>query len=165
MPSPSLYEEVELIENAINEILYGEEEINIEALDTLMSAKVATIQNGLESLCKIRARKMAAITALTDESKRLAEKAARESKSLGRLEEYIHSMLKRSGEKKLEAGTFTVGTRISNSVWVAPDFNNPQYMRTKTTVEPDKTAIRDAIKAGTQIDGAAIVTKENLSIK
>lgn len=161
----SLYEEVELIENAISEILYNDEPINLEVLDTLVQAKAATIQNGLESLCKIRARKQAAITALTDESKRLAEKAARESKSLVRLEDYIHSMLKRSGEKKIEAGTFTVGTRISNSVWVAPDFNNPQYMRTKTIVEPDKTAIKDAIKGGAQIDGAAIVTKENLSIK
>lgn len=161
----SLYEEVELIENAISEILYNDEPINLEALDTLVQAKVATIQNGLESLCKIRARKQAAITALADESKRLAEKATRESKSLARLEDYIHSMLKRSGEKKIEAGTFTVGTRISNSVWVAPDFNNPQYMRTKTIVEPDKTAIKDAIKGGAQIDGAAIVTKENLSIK
>lgn len=160
-----LYEEVNQIEDAINDILYGEEEINIEVLDTLMQAKVATIQSGLESLCKIRARKMATITSLADESKRLAEKAARESKSLLRLEEYIHEMLKRSGEKKIDAGTFTVGTRISNSVWVAPDFNNPEYMRTKTTVEPDKTAIKEAIKAGTQIDGAAIVTKENLSIK
>lgn len=160
-----LYEEVELIENAISEILYNDEPINLEALDTLVQAKVATIQNGLESLCKIRARKQAAITALADESKRLAEKATRESKSLARLEDYIHSMLKRSGEKKIEAGTFTVGTRISNSVWVAPDFNNPEYMRTKTIVEPDKTAIKDAIKGGAQIDGAAIVTKENLSIK
>lgn len=161
----SLYEEVELIENAISEILYNDEPINLEVLDTLVQAKVATIQNGLESLCKIRARKQATIAMLTEESKRLTEKAARESKSLARLEDYIHSMLKRSGEKKIEAGTFTVGTRISNSVWVAPDFNNPDYMRTKTIVEPDKTAIKDAIKAGAQIDGAAIVTKENLSIK
>ena len=161
----SLYEEVELIENAISEILYNDEPINLETLDTLVQAKVATIQNGLESLCKIRARKQATIAMLAEESKRLTEKATRESKSLVRLEDYIHTMLKRSGEKKIEAGTFTVGTRISNSVWVAPDFNNPEYMRTKTIVEPDKTAIKDAIKAGAQIDGAAIVTKENLSIK
>lgn len=160
-----LYEEIEMLEEAINDILYGEEEINIEALDTLVQAKVATIQSGLESLCKIRARKQASITALTDESRRLAEKATRESKSLVRLENYMFDMLKRTGEKKIEAGTFTLGTRISNSVWVSPDFNNPDYMRTKTIVEPDKAAIKDAIKNGAQIDGAAIVTKENLSIK
>lgn len=160
-----LYEEIEMLEDAINDILYGEEDINIEVLDTLVQAKVATIQNGLESLCKIRARKLANLASLEQENKRLAEKAMRENKSLVRLEDYIHSMLKRSGEKKIEAGTFTVGTRISNSVWVAPDFNNPDYMRTKTIVEPDKTAIKDAIKGGAQIDGAAIVTKENLSIK
>lgn len=161
----TLYEEVDAIENAINDMLYGEEDINIEALDTLMQARTSTLENGLESLCKIRARKIANIAAIKAETQRLSEKSQREDKSLVRLEQYIMDVLKRSGEKKMVAGTFTVGTRISNSVWVAPDFNNPKYMRTTTTTAPDKTAIKDAIKEGATIDGAYIVTKENLAIK
>lgn len=161
----TLYDEVNLIEDAINGILYGEEDIDINALDNLMQAKQDTIERGLESLCKIRARKQGEITAILGEVNRLSEKANRESRALTRLEQYMLSMLGRSGEKKITAGTFTVGTRISNSVWVDPNFNNPEFMRTNTTTAPDKMAIKDALKSGRVIDGAALVTKENLAVK
>lgn len=161
----SLYEEVNMIEDAINGILYGEEEIDVVALDNLMQAKTTTIERGLESLCKIRARKESDIVALKAEATRMKEKAEREEKALVRLEQYMLSMLARSGEKKLTAGTFTVGTRMSNSVWVAPDFNVAEYMRTTTTTAPDKMAIKEALKAGATIDGAMLLEKENLSVK
>lgn len=160
-----LYEEVNMIENAINEILCGEDDIDIEALDNLMQVKQDTIARGLESLCKIRARKQVEIAALKEEANRMKEKADRETRSLERLESYMHNMFLRSGEKKIEAGTFTVSTRISNSVWLAPEFNAPEYMRTKTTTEPDKVAIKEALKAGVEIPGASLTTKENLSIR
>lgn len=160
-----LYEEVDLIEDAINNILYGEEEIDVEALDILLKTKTETIERGLESLCKIRARKESDIVALKAEAARMKEKAEREERALARLEQYMMDMFKRSGEKKLTAGTWTVGTRMSNSVWVSPDFNVAEYMRTTTTTAPDKVAIREALKAGTKIDGAYMVEKENLAIR
>jgi hypothetical protein len=160
-----LYEEVNMIEDAINELLYADGVIDIDAIDNLMQAKQETIANGLESLCKIRARKQSEIDALRAESNRLSEKAERESKALLRLEQYIMSMLARSGEKKITAGTFTVGTRTSSSVWVSPDFNNPEFMRTNSTTAPDKVAIKEALKAGRTIDGAYLVNKENLAVK
>lgn len=160
-----LYEEVNMIEDAINELLYADGDIDIEALNNLFLAKQETIANGLESLCKIRARKQSEIDALRAESNRLSEKAERESKALLRLEQYIMSMLARSGEKKITAGTFTVGTRTSSSVWVSPDFNNPEFMRTNTTTAPDKIAIKEALKAGRTIDGAYLINKENLAVK
>ena len=160
-----LYEEVNMIEDAINELLYADGDIDIDAIDNLVQAKQETIANGLESLCKIRARKQSEIDALRAESNRLSEKAERESKALLRLEQYIMSMLTRSGEKKITAGTFTVGTRTSSSVWVSPDFNNPEFMRTNSTTAPDKVAIKEALKAGRTIDGAYLVNKENLAVK
>ena len=160
-----LYEEVEMIESAISDLLYGEEEPDKTALDNLIHAKVDTIANGLEALCKIRTRKLSDVAVLRDEAKRILEKADRELKALDRLDDYILSMLKRSGESKLNTGTFTVGTRISNSVYLVPDFNVPEYMRTKTTTEPDKIAIKEALKNGIVIDGASLTTKENLAIK
>ena len=147
----SLYDEVNMIEDAINDMLYGEEEIDIDALDNLMRAKTETIERGLETLCKIRARKQGEIESLIAETHRLSEKAEREAKALVRLEDYIMSMYKRSGQDKVNAGTFTVSKRMSNSVWVAPDFNNPEYMRTTTTTAPDKMAIKEALKNGIQI--------------
>lgn len=159
-----LYEEVNAIEDAINSILYSEEP-DKEALDNLMQAKIDTITNGLEVLCKIRARKQADIVALKEEANRMKERADQEERSLIRLQDYMLSMLQRSGEKKLTAGTFNVGTRTSTSVYVDPDFNNPAYMRTTTKVEPDKIAIKDALNSGVIIPGASLVEKENLSVK
>lgn len=160
-----LYDEVSLIEDAINELLYADGDVNVEALNNLMQAKQETIERGLEALCKIRARKQSDIEALRAESNRLSEKAERESKALLRLEQYIMSMLARSGEKKVTAGSFTVGTRISSSVWVSPEFNNPDFMRTTTITSPDKTAIKEALQSGRVIEGAHIVNKENLAVK
>ena len=160
-----LYEEVDLIENAINDILYADGDVDMDALNNLMTAKTETIERGMESLCKIRARKMADVTTLRDEAKRLIDKADREIKSLERLEQYMMDMLMRSGQQKLTAGTFTVGTRMSTSVYVAPDFNNPEYMRVTTTSAPDKVAIKEALKAGATIDGASLTTKQNLAVK
>lgn len=160
-----LYEEIELIENAINDILYADGDVDIDALNNLMAAKTETIERGLENLCKIRARKMAEITALDAETKRMVEKAAREKRALERLEQYIMDMLLHSGQTKLTAGTFTVGTRASTSVYVAPDFNNPEYMRTTTTSTPDKVKIKEALQNGISIDGTGLVVKTNLAVK
>lgn len=160
-----LYEEIELIENAINDILYSDEPVDQDALENLMMAKTDTIANGMETLCKIRARKESDIAALKAESARIKEKAEREEKALARLESYMMDMLARSGEKKLTAGTFTVSTRISNSVYLAPDFNDERFMRTTTTTAPDKLAIKEALKNGVKIDGAILTTKQNLAIK
>jgi hypothetical protein len=161
----SLYSDVELIENAINEMLYGEEDIDIAALDNLLNAKTETIERGVETLCKIRARKESDIAALKAEATRMREKAESEERALVRLEQYIMDMYKRSGQQKLTAGTFTVGKRISTAVWVSPNFNNPEFMRTTTTSAPDKVAIKEALKSGRVIDGANLVERENLSVK
>ena len=160
----NLYSEISMIEDAINAILCSEEP-DKEALDNLMQAKTDTIANGLETLCKIRARKQADIAALKEEATRMKERAEQEEKSLIRLQDYMLSMLQRSGEKKLTAGTFSVGTRTSTSVYVAEDFDNPEYMRVITKVEPDKVALKEALKDGKIIDGANLIEKENLSVK
>ncbi|MBR2772849.1 MAG: siphovirus Gp157 family protein [Bacteroidales bacterium] len=161
----TLYDEVNMIEDAINGILYGEGDIDIDALNNLLDVKQETIKRGLESLCKIRARKNLTLAAIKAEIARLTDRANTETRALDRLEQYIHDVLRRSGEKKVEAGTFVVSTRTSSSVWVSPTFDNPEFMRTNTTTSPDKTAIKEAIKAGRTIDGAYIVTKENIQIK
>lgn len=162
---PRLYEEINMIEDAINDMLYGDAELDIAALDNLMQAKTETIERGLETLCKIRARKEGDIAALKAEATRMKEKAEREEKSLERLESYIVSMVKRSGEKSVTAGTFTVGTRLSTSVYVEPDFSVSEYMRTTTTSAPDKMAIKNALQSGVVIPGASLTTKENLAVK
>ena len=40
-----------------------------------------------------------------------------------------------------------------------------QYVRRKISVEPDKTAIKDALKAGEIIEGCRLVERQSMSIK
>ena len=163
----AIYEDVNRLQEAINEVLMGDDDgnINLDALDILLETKTATITSGLEKLCKIRANKEAEIVALKTEAKRIADKAASEAKHLDNLEKYMLSLFKRSGEKKLTAGTFTVGTRQSTAVVLADSFDDEKYMRTKTIVEPDKTAIKEALKNGVIIPGANLEIRENLSVR
>lgn len=160
----SIYSNLSSVESAIDEIL-SSEEIDLEALDILFKAKDATITAGLETLCKIRANKIAMIDACKAEAARLTAKAKAESNKLVGLESYMFELLKKSGEAKVEAGTFTVGTRRSTAVYTAADFDNPEFMRVKEVREPDKELLKEALKSGRVIEGAALLEKENLSVR
>lgn len=164
----SIYTDIADIENAINGVIENADEFNADveaALSNLMQARQDTIVEGMERLAKVRVNKQANIAGIDAEIERLKARKERLNKTVDWLEGYIHNLLKASGEKKIEAGNFVVSTRKSQSLYLEADFNNPEYMRTKTTVEPDKMAIKAALKDGAVIEGAALTAKENISIK
>lgn len=163
----SIYNEVLALQNAIDEALTPDENgnINEEALNILLEAKEYAVSDGMERLAKVRANKLSDLDGMRAEYKRMAERIRVAENNLTSFENRILNLLKLSGKDKIAAGTFTIGTRNSTSVYVVPDFNIPEYIRVKTISEPDKTAIKDALKNGVQIDGAYLTTKENLSIR
>lgn len=163
----SIYNDVLTLQNAIDDALVPDENgnINDDALNILLDAKDYAVSDGMERLAKVRANKMSDIAGMREEYKRMAERIRVAENNLTRLESTMLNLLKLSGHDKITAGTFTIGTRKSVSVWVSPDFNNPEFMRIKTTSEPDKVAIKDALKSGEKIDGAYLTEKENLAIK
>ena len=56
--------------------------------------------------------------------------------------------------------------RKSSAVDIAIDADlDNKWLRTKTTVEPDKKAISEALKQGEVIPGASLVERNNMSIK
>lgn len=163
-----IYDDVDAIQNAIDEIINSNDEFTPEveeSLAILMKTKIDTIANGAEWLCKIRANKTSEISGLDTEIKRLQARKKKAEGTITWAENYVFSLLKASGEKKLSAGTFEISTRKSTSVYVAPTFDVAEFMREKVTREPDKIALRDALKNGQTIDGAMLVEKENVSIK
>lgn len=59
-----------------------------------------------------------------------------------------------------------ISSRATSSVAVDPDVILPeQYQRVKTTISPDKTALKAAIEAGQQIDGVELIRNRSWSIK
>lgn len=161
------YNDVLALQDAIFDALIPDEngEIDESKLDLLLSAKDIAITEWLEKMAKIRANVIADIDGLKSEQKRIAERVQGAERNLDTIEARMLSMLKLSGQEKINAGTFKIGTRKSVSVYVQPGFNNADYMRVKTISEPDKNAIKDALKQGAVIDGAYLTEKENLAVK
>ncbi len=132
----------------------------------LQAKKEALIAEGLEKLCNLRANKIAYISGLDAENKRIAEKTATEKKKLNQLDNFILLIHQKSGKDKSIAGTWTVGTRRSTQVRITdPNFNDPRFFIIKTTEQLDKMSLKEALKNGETIPGAELVTNYNLSVK
>lgn len=83
-------------------------------------------------------------------AKRLAERADAKKRTL-------LMVLDATGEKKLERPRATISRRSgSMSVWIADEKSIPSQL-CKTTVTPDKTAIKKQLEAGEMVPGAELV--------
>jgi hypothetical protein len=70
------------------------------------------------------------------------------------------------GTKKYAAGTFTVYRRETQQVLIDDPQSIPaEFMKTKVTETPNKTLIKESIKAGAEVAGAHIQTNQSISIK
>ncbi len=135
------------------------EVVDQEKLDGLMmerSAKIEAVALWVKNLESDAAAYKAEKEAFAQREKQAADKAKR-------LKEWLATAC--NGEK-FATVKCAVSFRTSEAVEIAEGATIPaEYMRTKTTTEPDKTAIKEALKAGTEIDGCRIATKTNTSIK
>lgn len=70
--------------------------------------------------------------------------------------------------QKLETNEYSFSFRKSESISINDilfDIKDERFNRTTIKVEPDKTAIKKALKDGISVDGASIETKMNLQVK
>ena len=70
--------------------------------------------------------------------------------------------------QKLETNEYSFSFRKSESVSINDilfNIKDERFNRTTIEVEPDKSAIKKAIKDGISVDGASIETKMNLQVK
>lgn len=166
-----IYDDITAIEQAIDGLIESQIEtpgaFGVEAeqaLHNLVVARQETIAGGIESLCKYRVHKQAELDGIQAELSRLTLMRKRLEKTVKWAESEIHTLYKANGGKRTTVGTFTVSTRASTQVYVEDGFDVDGYMRETVTREPDKMAIKNALKSGKEIDGAWLVTKENISI-
>lgn len=131
----------------------------LEALDEALEGKV-------ESVLHFRQHLLNEAAALKAEEQRLAERRKLREAKADRLKEYVNECLSIAGVKKLETALYTVSYRNSTVVEITNTEALPiGFLRTTTTTDPDKNAIKKALKAGEVIDGARLVDKMNLQIK
>lgn len=143
----------------------ADEETQETLLDTLES-----IQDAIE----IKADNIARILndfdlekAMIDaEIKRLKDRSDRVAKQNEQLKKYLLSSFQTAEMKKLKTNLFTFNVRSSESVEIMDESQIPSnYMVEKTVKNPDKIAIKEAIKNNQIVAGCTIKTKESLVIK
>ena len=104
--------------------------------------------------------------ALKREEQTLSERRKSAERKAEYLKDYLSLCMDIVGQNKLETDKCKISFRRSESVNIT-DFDKlpEEYKRTKTVVEADKTAIKDALKTGADVIGAELVEKQNIQIK
>jgi hypothetical protein len=154
---PSLYE----IDQAIMNCCDAEtgEIIDPEALDTLLMQR----DDKLEAVaCWIKNLQSDAQAYKAEKDAFAARQRAAEKK-LESLKRYLSDALQ---GQKFSTAKCAVSFRKSVTVEVEDvKFVPAEWVRVQTSVEPDKTAIKEAIKAGHEISGCKLVENLNIQIK
>ena len=100
------------------------------------------------------------------EMQRLKELDEAEERIENKLKEVLSGAMQLYGSDKVDSPTMKLSFRKSESVEIVNEAQlAPEYLTTKTTTAPNKTAIKEAIKQGIEVEGAVIVTNKNLQIK
>lgn len=98
------------------------------------------------------------------EIKRLQELKRSRSNAVEKLKSNITEAMELFGVTEVKAPTFKLSFRKSESI-ECDEFVDSNYCTVKTSIAPDKVAIKQAIKDGKDVVGARLVVKNNLQIK
>jgi len=101
---------------------------------------------------------------LENEIKRLNALKIARSKAIDKLKVTISNAMQLYGINEVKAPTFKMNFRKSESVEVS-DLLDQNYIVEKVSYQPDKIAIKNAIKEGKTVNGAALIINYNLQIK
>ena len=103
---------------------------------------------------------------LKDEQARIQSLVESKEKELKRMDNFINFLMQSFQKDKLETNLYKISYRKSESVEIINEEMIPQeFMKEKTTVAPDKTAIKEALKNWAEVPGATIKINNNLQIK
>lgn len=124
------------------------------------------INEKVDNIVKFRQNLTAQAEAIQTEIDRLESlKKSYTSKSES-LKTYVACCMTGAGIKRIDTDIAKLYFRESQAVEITDASKlNKKYLVTKTTVTPDKVAIKEAIKSGEQVDGAALRSNLNLQIK
>lgn len=103
------------------------------------------------------------VEALRNEEKALAKRRQSAEKTIAYLEQLLADNM---GGQKFSTAKCVVSFRPSESVEVVDLAHIPaEFLRVKTSYEPDKVAIKAKIKSGQEVSGCQLVSKLNTQIK
>ena len=158
-----LYQISDAIRQALDHIELDEETGEILSADALHAVEA-------EAAEKIEATALY-LRELDAEAKAAKEEADRmlaRVKSMQKRSDYLKAMLLDAlhATGKVKTARVTVSIRTTQAVAVDEGANLPEaYTTVKTTVSPNKTAIKDALSAGIEVPGCHIEERESVQIR
>lgn len=157
----------ELIENGFNgECLNAETgEVDTAKAEKFLADLQIDRDVKLDNYGKIIKNMKAEVKALDEEEKRFKARRQALERRIGWFEKAVISSLMISGAKSFTSVNVVFSTRKSQSVEVNEELLDKQYLREKTTYEPDKKTLAQKLKDGEEIPGAWLVTNLNLTVK
>lgn len=138
--------------------------INEDALQELEQLGMQR-EEKLENLALFYKNLSAEAEALKAEKMRLAARQAAAEKKAEGIKKYIEASMDSAGGEKIKTSKVAIGWRKSESVQINAGAFLPDEYLTYKEPEPNKVAIKKALKAGTSIDGATLVIANNIQIK
>jgi len=131
------------------------------ALEALNEAK----EDKMESIALYYKEMQAEADAIKAEAENLANRAKSTQKKADSLKAYLSRILQEDGMEKFSTARVKVTFRSSEAVIVDEDNVSKTYLKKNIKYVPDKTAIKEALKAGKKVKGAYLETRQNIQIK
>jgi len=155
---------------AADALIHACEGLEPEAMDSALAAWVDGATDKAAALQAVVARAESEELFLDGEAKSLARAAKQQATIAARCRTLIVALLRKRveiGEGSVIRGPgWSLSLRQTEAVEVSdPTAIPPAYLRTRTTTEPDKAAIKEAVEAGETIPGASLVTRYSATIR
>lgn len=163
MPSfVAVQEEISAMLSVPDEDLTEEQRaLMCEYLDELGSQE----QDKVDAFAQFVRMESARADALKAEAARLASKARTAANRIAFLKERYLDAMQRNGLQKIRGQVYALSVRKTDIVNILNEAKlPPEYIRVKTTAEPDKTAIKAALKEGQAIPGAELTKSYSLQV-
>lgn len=119
----------------------------------------------LESYCKVIRQLEADAEMLKAEKERIENKKKTVDNSIGRMKKAVMEFMKASGSTKSTAGTFTVALSTSKAVNILDESKVPVRFLVEQAPKIDKSAIRQELMSGAEIEGCELQVNEGVRIK
>lgn len=145
-----------VIDEETGEILFDSE--NLDALQMERSEKMESIALFVKNL-------ESDASAIKTEEKSLATRRGVKERKAERLKRYLSDSMNAFGETRVETPRCALSFRKSEAVEITdPTLIDSAYLKTADP-QPDKTAIKKALKSGVEIQGAQLIERQNLQIR
>jgi hypothetical protein len=145
-----------------------DDELNEEqrlALDAYLEELGSQEQEKVDNFAQFVRIEGARAEALKAEAARLASKARTAANRISYLKERYLDAMQRNGLQKVRGQIYALSVRASDVVTITNEAILPEkFVLEKTTIMPDKLAIKDALKKGESVPGAILDKSYSLRV-